>query len=97
MRYIIETKDEEGIIGIQIDKWKKTKKLDIIEKAEPVIELKAGLEKVARALDILKKSGYNSEVMRIYLNKKTGISLGNINALLNSQEEFFKAIGVKLR
>jgi uncharacterized protein YxjI len=95
MRYIIETKDEEGLIGIQISKWQKEKKLDIIEKAEPVIEIKAQLEKVARALDIMKGSGYNSEVMKIYLNKKTGVSMAKVEALLNSQEDFFKAIGVK--
>ena len=97
MRYIIETKDEQGIIGMQIDKWRKEKKLDIIEKADPVVEIKIHLEKVARAIEVLRKAGYNSEVMQIYLNKKTGVSLGTIRALLKSQLDFFNAIGIKLK
>lgn len=96
MRYIIQTQDDEGVIGMQIAKWEKEGKLQIIEKAEPVVELKVQLERVARALDVLKKSGYNSEVMRMWLSKKTGLGMGKINALLREQTEFFKAIGVKI-
>ncbi len=96
MRYIIDTKDEQGIIGIQIQKWKDENKLDIIEKAEPIVEIKAQLERVARALDILKKSGYNSEVMRMWLSKKTNLGMNKIDAVLKGQMEFFKAIGVKI-
>ena len=95
MRYIIETKDEEGIIGMQIEKWRKENKLDLIEKADPVIEIQAHLEKVSRALEILKKSGMNSEVMKMWLTKKTGLGMNKVNALLKSQDDFFKAIGVK--
>lgn len=95
MRYIINTKDEEGIIGMQIAKWVKDGKVELIEKAEPVVEIKVQLERVSKALEIMKKSGYNSEVMKIYLNKKTGVSMGNIEAVMRSQEDFFKAIGVR--
>lgn len=95
MRYIIDTTDEEGIIGMQIAKWEKEKKLDIIEKADPVSEIKVHLEKTARALEILKKAGMNSEVMKIWLQKKTGMGLGKVEALLRSQDDFFRAIGVK--
>lgn len=96
MRYIIDTKDEEGLIGIQIAKWQKEKKLEIIEKAEPIVEIKAQLERVARALDILQKSGYNSEVMKMWLSKKTGLGMNKIEPLLKSQMDFFRAIGVKI-
>lgn len=96
MRYILETKDEEGIIGMQIAKWKEDNKLDIIEKAEPLVELKVQLERIARALDTLKKAGYDSEVMKIWLMKKTGLGMGKIESVLKSQTEFFKAIGVKI-
>lgn len=96
MRYIFETQDEEGIIGMQIAKWQKEKKLELIEKGEPVVEIKAQLERVAKAIDVLKKSGYNSEVMKMWLSKKTGMSMAKIQALLNSQMDFFKAIGVKV-
>jgi hypothetical protein len=95
MRYIIDTTDEQGIIGMQIKKWADDEKLTIIEKAEPVIELKAHLERIARALDILNKAGYDSELMEIFLMKKTGLGMGKIRAVLKSQQEFFKQIGVK--
>lgn len=95
MRYIINTEDSEGIIGIQLSKWMKEGKLTIIEKADPVLEIKEKLEKASRALEILKKAGYNSEVMEIFLMKKTGLGQGKIHAMLKSQEEFFKAVGIK--
>ncbi len=96
MRYIIQTLDNEGTIGAQIAKWQKDKLLEVIEKGEPIIEMKAELERVVKALDILQKSGYNSEVMKIWLCKKTGLGLNKIGLLLDSQMEFFKAIGVKI-
>ena len=96
MRYILDTTDEQGIIGIQIKKWETENKLTIIEKADPTIELKTQLEKIARALDVLYKAGYNSEIMEIFLMKKTGLGLGKIRDVLRSQKDFFKQIGVKI-
>jgi hypothetical protein len=94
MRYILETTDEQGLIGIQIKKWEEDGKLKIIEKAEPVVELQTQLDRIARALEILRKSGYNSEVMKTWVRAKTGLGLQKINAVLDSQEEFFRQIGV---
>jgi hypothetical protein len=71
MRYIINTEDQEGIIGMQIAKWEKENKLEIIEKADPVVEIQAHLEKVAKALEVLKKAGYNSQVMISWLHDQT--------------------------
>lgn len=96
MRYILNTKQDEGLIGMQIEKWKKEGKVDIIEKAEPVVEIKAQLERVAKALDVLRKSGYNSEVMKMWISKKTGLGMNKIEPILDSQMQFFKAIGVKI-
>ena len=96
MRYIIETKDEQGLIGIQIDKWKKEKKIDIIEKADPVVELKDNLEKIARALEYLRKANYSRELMEIFINKKTGVPITHVRAVLKSQNDYFRAIGVKI-
>ena len=96
MRYIIDTKNQEGIIGIQIEKWRKENKIDIIEKADPVVEIKDKLEKVSRALDTLRKAGWNKEVMEIYICRKANVGLATIRAVMNGQKEFFKAIGVKL-
>jgi len=95
MRYIIQTIDEEGIIGIQIDKWKKENKIEIIEKADPVVEIKANLERASKALEVLKRAGINSEVMKAWLVRKTGFGMNKVEALLRSQDDFFKAIGVK--
>lgn len=97
MRYIIDTKDQEGIIGIQIEKWRKENKLDIIEKADPIIELKDNLEKISKALEYLRKAGYSRELMEIFINKKTGVSMGQLRAVLDSQQTYFKAIGVKIK
>ena len=97
MRYIIDTKDSEGNIGSQIAKWQKEGKLDLIEKADSVVEIKANLEKTSRALEALKQAGMNSEVMRVWLVKKTGMGMNKVTALLNSQNDFFKAIGVKTK
>jgi hypothetical protein len=94
MRYIIDTNDEEGIIGMQISKWEKEKKLSVIEKGQPIIELQAHLERIGKALEILKKAGYNSQVMRSFIYEQTHISKAEINSLLQSQEDFFKQIGV---
>ena len=94
MRYIIQTQDTEGIIGMQISKWAKEGKLEIIEKAEPVVEIQAHMEKVARALEILKKAGYNSQVMKSWIHDQTNLNKKEIESLLRSQEDFFKQIGV---
>ena len=95
MRYIINTEDSEGIIGMQIAKWKQEGKLDIIEKADPVTEINANLEKAQRALDVLKKAGLNSEVMTIWLTHKTGMGMEKVKAFLRSQDDFFKATGLR--
>ena len=94
MRYIIETEDSEGIIGIQLNRWEKEKKLRIIEKAEPLIIIKENLEKVAKALELLRKIGYNREVMITYLKDQTNLGKGTLVSVLDAQEDFFKKIGV---
>ncbi len=95
MRYILDTKDEQGIIGIQIAKWEKEEKVDVVEKADPVVELKDRLERVSRALNNLEKAGFDRELMFIYINKKTGVSMGHIKAVMQGQKRFFDVIGVK--
>ena len=106
MRYIIETEDSEGIIGIQLNRWEKEKKLRIIEKAEPLIIIKENLEKeiqelyksmkdvLVEALELLRKIGYNREVMITYLKDQTNLGKGTLVSVLDAQEDFFKKIGV---
>lgn len=93
MRYTIQTNDEQGLIGIQLAKWEKEQKLQIIEKSETLVEIQAKLDKVSSALVILKKAGYNSEVMEIFLKEKTKLSMRNIKSVLYSQQQFLKQIG----
>lgn len=98
MRYIIETQNaEDDTVQKAIDEWKRDGRVEIVERADLLVELQANLEKVGNALEILKKAGYNSEVMKSYLKDKTGMSKKNIDALLKSQESFFKQIGVVKR
>jgi rhodanese-related sulfurtransferase len=94
MRYIINTEDSEGIIGIQIDKWKKEGKLVIIEKGNPIVEIQEHLERVAKALEVLSQAGYNKAVMHSFIHDTTKLSKQEIYNCLNAQEEFFKQIGV---
>jgi rhodanese-related sulfurtransferase len=97
MRYIIQTEDSEGIIGMALAKWQREKKLELIEKGEPVVELQAHLERVAKALEVLKKAGYNSAVMKNWIYQQTKLSKSKVDAVLSSQEEFFKQIGIMKR
>jgi hypothetical protein len=97
MRYIINTEDSEGIIGIQIDKWRKEGKLTIIEKADPVIALQEQLEKISKAIEVLKKAGYHSGLMRAWLHDQTKVGYDKIDSILKSQDDFFKQIGVKTK
>jgi len=94
MRYILETLADEGSIGSQIKRWADDKKIEIIEKAEPALEIKAQLERAARALEVLKKAGLNSEVLKVWLRVKTQMGASHIQAFLESQDAFFRAIGL---
>ena len=93
MRYTIQTVDEQGLIGIQLGKWEKEGKVQIIERSDTLVELQARLDRVVSALSILKKAGYSSEVMVIYLQKKSGLGASAIKNLLYNQEQFLKQIG----
>lgn len=94
MRYIIDTND--GNVGKQLTKWEKQKNISIIEKGFPVKEIKLDLEKVGRALETLRRVGISNELMEMYISKKTGIGITQVRAMLYSQKDFFKIIGVKL-
>lgn len=94
MRYIINTNDEQGLIGMYLNKLQKEGKLEIIEKGEPIVEIQAHLEKVSKALEVLRKAGYNSYVMKMFIYQDTKISQKEVNAVLKSQEDFFRQIGI---
>ncbi len=94
MRYFIESKDDEGNIGRQIQKWSDEGKIEIIEKGDPIEEIKSNILKIQRAFEYLRKAGINEEVMKAYIRTK-GLSLKQINEVLHAQDEFFRKLGIK--
>ena len=54
------------------------------------------MEMIARALEYLRKANYSKELMEIFINKKTGTPITHVRAVLNSQNDYFKAIGVRI-
>ena len=94
MRYIIISKDETGSIGNQLKRWEKENKIDILERGEPITEIKIKLEKLAKALNVLQKSFIDDEIMEIYLSKKTGLGIGTIRTIMYKQKEFYQKIGL---
>lgn len=94
MRYWIESKDDEGNVGKVIQKWSEEGKIDILEKGDPVEEIRSNVLKIQRAFDYLKKAGINEEVMIAYMRTK-GLSVRQIREVLNAQSEFFRKLGIK--
>jgi len=95
MRYLIETENEHAmVIGAKISQWVKERKINIIEKGDPIEAIKIDLIRIKKAFDTLEKLGIDREIMIAYIRTK-GVSVGNINQVLFHQEEFFKKLGVK--
>lgn len=94
MRYIILTKDDEGNIGKLLKKLEKEKKIDILERGQPIQEIKAQIQKLGLALEKLKKTFIDDEIMEIYIAKKSGLGIGTIRLILKNQNEFFRKIGM---
>jgi len=95
MRYLIETKTESAMqIGAKIAQWEKQKKIDIIEKGDPIEEIRTDLLKIKKAFETLEKLGINKDILIAYIKTK-GISITMIKNVLYYQNEFFKKLGVK--
>ena len=94
MRYIIDT------LGEQAQSWGNTLRraeergeIKILEKGDPIEEIKDAVRKIARSLEILKKSGISEDVMIAYMRSK-GIAKKNIDEVLYHQKQFFKKLGI---
>ena len=94
MRYIIISRDDTGVIGNQLKRWEKEKKIDILERGEPLTEIKLKIERLSKALLILKKCFIDEEIMEIYISKKTGLGIGTVRIMMNHQQEFYRKIGL---
>ena len=94
MRYLIETVDKEMVIGAKIAEWHKKKLINIIEKGDPIDEIKTQLLKISRAFEILRKVGIDEEILITYIRSK-GVPKSTIEAVLYHQKEFFEKLGLK--
>lgn len=91
MRYFFETIEDEAIIGRQVAKWQKERKINIIEKGDPIDAIRTDVIKIQRSLKTLEKAGINEEVMVAYIRTK-GVSKSMIYEVLNHQKDFFKKL-----
>lgn len=93
MRYLIETKEQEMKIGAQIAQWQKKGVINIIEKGDPIDQIKTELLRISKAFETLQKLGINQDIMIAYIRDK-GISKTAIRQVLYHQKDFFKKLGV---
>lgn len=99
MRYIIETTDagNDAKVWNTITALKDNNLISVVEKGDPVEELKENFRRIVRAQQVLESAGINREVMSIYLANKTKIGTTKINAMLNAQSNFYAELGIKLK
>lgn len=99
MRYIIETTDKgnEQNVWNTLNSLQDKSLIKIVEKGDPVEEMKLRLRKIARQMEILGEIGMSTELMAIYLHDKTKIAKRDIKKVLDQQKEFFDTVGVKIK
>jgi len=94
MRYIIDTQGEQAQSwGNTLRKAEERGEIKIVEKGDPIEEIKDSVRKIHRALETLKKAGINEEVMIAYIRMK-GVTQSAINDVLRHQKEFFAKLGI---
>lgn len=100
MRYLIETKEDEAVIGSYLAKLNKDGKILLIEKGDPLETLKVQQHRIQRALELLNKAGINREVLVAFIQSKLPGNMkskATIEAILDKQEEFYEAIGISFK
>lgn len=75
-------------------KWEKEKRITILEKGEPLVEIKAKIQKLSLALNNLKKSFIDVDVLETYISKKSGLGLSVIRSIRDKEEEFYRKVGL---
>ena len=94
MRYTIDTMGEQAQSwGNTLRRAEERGEIQIIEKGDPIEEVKDAVRKIQRAMEVLKKSGISEEIMVAYMRAK-GIAKTHIENVLYHQKEFFKKLGV---
>ena len=99
MRYIIETTQEgnDQSVWNTITSLKDKGLINVVEKGDPIEEMKLNLRQVARAVELLRDVGISKDLMVSYLYDKTTVSKRDIKTLLDAQDDFFRKLGVKLK
>lgn len=99
MRYIIETTQEgnDNKVWNTINALQEKELITIVEKGDPIENMKENLRKIAKAMELLEKIGINKEIMESYIYDKTKVSKTNIKAVLNEQSRFFEKMGIELK
>ena len=94
MRYTIDTIGERSQSwGNALRSGEEKGEIKILEKGNPIEEIKDSVRKIMRAMEVLKKSGISEEIMIAYMQAK-GVPKRNIENVLYHQKEFFKKLGV---
>lgn len=99
MRYIIETTDagNDQSVWNSINTLRDKGYITVVEKGDPIEEMKENLRKVARAMELLRDVGISNDLMVAFILQRTKIAQKTIKLILSKQDEFFRNIGVKLK
>ncbi len=93
MRYLIETNDGNAKSwGTTLHSAQKRGELRILEKGDPIEQIKTEILRMKRAIETLEKEGINMDVMIAYIRSK-GISRAQIDNVLKYQKEFLEKLG----
>ena len=99
MRYIIETTESGNDVNVwnTILSLQKQKLITIVEKGDPIEDMKENLRRITKAIQLLNKMGISNELMKSFIYDKTKVSKSNIDKVLNGQEEFFIKLGIQIK
>lgn len=93
MRYVIETTNEGNNSNVwnTIDSLHKKGLIKVLDKGDPIQNMKENLRKVRESLDALKSAGIDRELMVAFIkHKSSSLSQRDINDVLELQQSFFK-------
>lgn len=99
MRYVIETTEEGNNERVwnTINSLVENKLINLIEKGDPIENMKEDLRRVARSMEVLEKLGIDHDLIVAWIKRKTNLSIGNIETCLSAERNFFKKLGIELK
>jgi len=99
MRYVIETTEHgnEEAVWNTINSLKDKNLINVVEKGDPIENMKEDLRKVARSVEVLEKVGIDKELLIAWIKRKTSLSISVIETCLETERDFYKKLGVELK